>query len=819
MRTIFLARNDANMTGTRRKPRYWNTDMKQVDADEVIYHDYTDEHCTDLCMIKFKTTLDRVPLWVEAHRSAFKDAVWETEFHNSAEVPARTFMLKTEIDGKSLTIKFCESSGIIAAQGPQGASRWKNSYLQDLKTAVNSLEALRNQSSFEMDVTESQPLTSQRCANESITAISPIAKTDAIAQARNSFVSVVSDSNDRIARSKRRDARSRNIASSFLGEVDWPSSTEKGPMKLSRSLPVLHRRTQTEEEPDEPEERVEAEAPLITSTPIGVRHLQREPFVPSTPSLASTRYLSTLGEADDTIQERSLTEQQEVETAPTTPINTQERSPTTQETASSPSTAPDVTVSPMERNLSQEPPTVASETFTFTHPNPPPQIPDVRFPPPYSAIVEREAFEKDTSEKLNQLTALVLDLQIQLNTRDKVAAQQMELVTTLLKAQMELHCPSPTPEADDDKHLLIGSSLIQLVDESQLKNTEVICMRGAHPNRLSRVLKAKAKAGEKFESVSLLVGGNKLNRSNPISNISATADAIMETAECAKAISKKVRIVELPPRLTNDAMIGAIQGLNREVQDRCSANEYEFVPTSGYFWLANGTPNRALIDPKDKVHPTELGAEMLLLSIGVQLSNPDDPRKGVKPKEMYPPPPPKQSTNENTAPIPPKGQKPKRQRKGKGKDRAPNPKAPSGPKQQGGPPMGGQTRFFSHASQNTWQNPPKSAAAAARKRGRAPPHMTHTPERSPPHMNHTPERSSPPAWSPNGRSAGAHMQGPWGRSTPTPQGSAWSTQERSPAERCQLCLNVGHSAPACRSQSQPCYRCGKPGHFSRACPY
>ena len=790
------------MTGTRRKPRAWNTDMQLVNADEVIYHDYTDEHCTDLCMIKFKTTLDRIPLWIAAHKSAFKDAVWETE------VPAKTVMMKAEIEGKSLTIKFCESSGVMAAQGPQGTSRWKNSHLQELKSNVNSLEALNNQSSFDItDVTESQHLTSQRCANESITAISPIAKTDAIAQVRNSFVSVVSDSSDRIARSKRSDARSRTLASSFLGEVDWPNSTVKGPMKLSRSLPVLHRSTQTEEEP---EERVETEAPLITSTPIGVRHLQRDPFVPSTPSLTSTRYLSTLGEADDTIQERSLTEQQEVETVPTTPINTQERSLTTQDTASSPITASDVTLSPMERNLSQEPPTVASETFT--HPNPQPQqhtqIPDVRFPPPYSAIVEREAFEKATSEKLNQLSAMVLDLQNQLNTRDNGIAQQMELVTTLLKAQAELHCPSPTPEADDDKHLLLGSSLIQLVDESQLKNTEVICKRGAHPNRLSGVLKVKAKAGEKFESVSLLVGGNKLNRSNPTSNISATADAIMETAECAKAISKKVRIIELPPRLTSDAMVGAIQGLNREVQDRCSAHGYEFVPTSGYFWLANGTPNRALIDPKDKVHPTELGAEMLLLSIGVQLSDPDDPRKGVKPKEMRPPPPPKQSANENAAPIPPKGQKPKRQ--GKGKDRVPNPKAPSGPKQQGGPPMGGQTRFFSHASQgkqNTWQNPPKSAAAA-RKRERAPPQMSHTPERSP-----------PPAWSPNGRSAGAHMQGPWGRSTPTPQGSAWSTQERSPAERCQLCLNAGHSAPACRSQSQPCYRCGKPGHFSRACPY
>ena len=801
------------MTGTRRKPRAWNTDMKQVDADEVIYHDYTDEHCTDLCMIKFKTTLDRVPLWVEAHRSAFKDAVWETEVHNSAEVPARTSMMKTEIDGKSLTIKFCESSGIIAAQGPQGASRWKNSYLQDLKTAVNSLEALSNHSSFEMDVTESQPLTSRRCANESITVISPIAQIDAIAQVRNSFVEVVSDSNGRIAAAKRRDARVRNLASSFLGDVKWPNSTEKGPLKLSRSLPVLHRCTQTEEEP---EEHVVTEAPLITSTPIGVRHLQRDPFVPSTPSMASTRYLSTLGEADDTIQERSLTEQQEVETAPTTLINTQERSLTTQETASSPSTASDVSLSPMERNLSQEPPTVASETFT--HPNPPPQIPDVRFPPPYSAIIEREAYEKATSEKLNQLTTLVLELQSQLNNRDKGYAQQMELVTTLLKAQAELDCPSPTAD-DDDKHLLIGSSLIQLIDETQLKNTEVICKRGAHPNRISKVLKAKAKAGEKFESVSLLVGGNKLKRQDPASNISATADDIMKAAECAKSIANHVRIVELPPRLTSDAMVGAIQNLNREVQDRCSTQGCEFVPTSGYFWLANGTPNRALIDQKDKIHPTELGAEMLLLSMGLQLSDPNDPRKGVKPKEARPLPPPKQSANENAAPIPSKGQKPKR--RGKGKDKTPNPKAQPGPKQQGGPPMGGQTRFFAHASQgkqNAWQNPPKSAPTA-RKRERAPPHMNHTPERSPPHMSHTPERSPPPAWSPNGRTAGAHMQGPWGSSTPTPQGSAWSTQERSPAERCQLCLNAGHSAPACRSQSQPCYRCGKPGHFSRACPY
>ena len=162
--------------------------------------------------------------------------------------------------------------------------------------------------------------------------------------------------------------------------------------------------------------------------------------------------------------------------------------------------------------------------------------------------------------------------------------------------------------------------------------------------------------------------------------------------------------------------------------------------------------------------------------------------------------------------------------------------------------MGGQTRYFTHATQNF----PKQADAATRKWEKNPPHMNFTPERNPPsawlpnsraaphmnftperhplparlpngraapHKNPTPERNPLPAWSPNGRAAGANTQGPRGRFIPTPLSSTWSTQEKNPAERCQLCLNAGHSAPACRSQSQPCYRCGKPGHFSRACPY
>lgn len=606
--------------------------MKPVPADEVVYHDFTDENCLDLCMIKFKTTTDRVPLYVSAHKAVFKDAVWETE------TTAMTTMMKAEVDGKALTVKFCGSTGVIAAQGPQGASHWKNVYLQDLKDEVNSLQALQNQSSFKIDDTtvsepQSHSLTNQQSYDE-------------IAQVRDSFTTVVSDSSARIAAARRRDARTRNMAASFQGEVLWPNSTEEGPMKLSVSLPILHRSTQTEVLTV-----AHTEAPLMTSTPIGVRHLLRDPFVPCTPSLP------TLNETDYTIQERNLTH----------------------DMASSPDATSSVhsegTAITMERNLTHEP-VVTSETYTSeqTNPSPPEQAfrnPDVRFPPPYSTVVERD---QATSDKLKELSGMILDLQVQLNDRDMAYAEQMRLVTTLLKTQADLHRPSEKPTKGVefvDKHLFIVSSLVQLIDEDQLVNTKVICKRGAHPSRLTRVLKAKKRAGERYASITLLVGGNRLKRSDPLSNVTQTAEEVMVTAQAAKAIADHVRVVELTPRLTSDSMLAAIQQLNAEVENKCPENGIEFAKTSGHFWLTNGKPNRALIEQQDKIHLTSLGSEILLECLGFKLNNPSDPRKGVKPKDIRPTLPPKQSANrENAAPATSKS--PKSKGPGNSKDRKPS---------------------------------------------------------------------------------------------------------------------------------------------------
>ena len=112
--------------------------------------------------------------------------------------------------------------------------------------------------------------------------------------------------------------------------------------------------------------------------------------------------------------------------------------------------------------------------------------------------------------------------------------------------------------------------------------------------------------------MSLLVGANRLNRSDPLSNVDSTADEVMMAAQAAANIASKVRVIETPPRLTSDAMLTAVDNLNKEVEKRCTDKGYDFVNTRGDFWLANGKVNKAFIDQKDKVHLTPAGSEALL---------------------------------------------------------------------------------------------------------------------------------------------------------------------------------------------------------------
>ena len=64
----------------------------------------------------------------------------------------------------------------------------------------------------------------------------------------------------------------------------------------------------------------------------------------------------------------------------------------------------------------------------------------------------------------------------------------------------------PVPPTAPHNKLMIGSFIFRYLDENQLINTKVISKPGAKPADLTRILEAKHKDNEIYESVHILVG-------------------------------------------------------------------------------------------------------------------------------------------------------------------------------------------------------------------------------------------------------------------------------------------------------------------------
>ena len=805
--------------GINKKPKPWNTDMTDVPADEMVYDDFTNDKFTDLCMLKFKTTAQRLPFWQQAHKDHFADAEWENE------PAAQTDLMKAQVDGKTLTMKFCHSTCIVTAQGAfMGVWRWY--HLPDIKKVVDNLEsgtrALQDDSiSFDNSQLNAMEPTG--------TPVTPISNNDTICprieRAAPAEAAVRNATLDRIRSAENRDSIQwslRNQSNEKLGPVHWPHSTGDirfvGPDSTQpmSSIPVL---SQSLFPPESNEvmspTRVNRTAPLIASTPISQRQETMRTLAHAddySPVIASSHLMSS------PILERNHAHADTDVSATATPPGTSDSDNTQEKHLKHAATSTDP---PATAN----PPT--SDTCTDTLP---------------ASHIER------LEDKLNTLTTIITDYAEERSRCEKIYTDEIRRLSSqieYLREAKESHPPSvgntaasnASNHASDKEHLLIGSSLVKLVDESQLKRTKVLCKRGAHPSRMTRIFKAKAKAGERYQSVTLLVGGNRLNRADPASNVASTADEIMTAAECARAISDEVRIVELPPRLTSDSMTSAIVDLNSEVEQKCTDKGFEFVPTRGSFWLGNGCPNRGLIDRKDKIHLTDVGTEMLLECMGMELINPEDPRRGVMPEQ--PRPSPSQSSRKQASPPPERDHKTPDGRK---KPHSPKKPQQNGPRKQPQtkrdnftPPMGGHTRFYSHSGgdnrnfdgpnhartqeRNQYGQNGNQAEWKQQRKNKNQHRRTAAPTDGPTQGRSLTNAQGNHAWSPHGNYATTSMPKPnapgyqtRGRDAPNNN----STQERN--SQCQLCANYGHSAASCRSRDQYCYTCGQIGHFSRVCP-
>ena len=84
--------------GTKTKP--WNVDMASALPDEKVYTDFKDEAGTCPTNMKFKTTNDRIQLWVKALEDIYPDVkLWDYKQKTKQKlVSLKSRILMTEFD-------------------------------------------------------------------------------------------------------------------------------------------------------------------------------------------------------------------------------------------------------------------------------------------------------------------------------------------------------------------------------------------------------------------------------------------------------------------------------------------------------------------------------------------------------------------------------------------------------------------------------------------------------------------------------------------------------------------------------------------------
>ena len=84
--------------GTKTKP--WNVDMASAPPEEKVYTDFKDEARTCPTNMKFKTTNDRIQLWVKALEDICPDVkLWDYKQKTKQKlVSLKSRILMTEFD-------------------------------------------------------------------------------------------------------------------------------------------------------------------------------------------------------------------------------------------------------------------------------------------------------------------------------------------------------------------------------------------------------------------------------------------------------------------------------------------------------------------------------------------------------------------------------------------------------------------------------------------------------------------------------------------------------------------------------------------------
>ncbi|KAI8483671.1 hypothetical protein Bbelb_386090 [Branchiostoma belcheri] len=125
------------------KTKPWNTPAKEIKDFEQVTEDHIDSNITKVCCLKFRTTQDRVPIWIDASKAHFNHSLesdtgykfaWKIGSHSQLSVTDPT---RSGDNTRVLTIHFY-NTGTILIQG-KGSSLFAKNIFPQVKKVVSSL--------------------------------------------------------------------------------------------------------------------------------------------------------------------------------------------------------------------------------------------------------------------------------------------------------------------------------------------------------------------------------------------------------------------------------------------------------------------------------------------------------------------------------------------------------------------------------------------------------------------------------------------------------------------------------------------------------
>ena len=139
-------------------------------------------------------------------------------------------------------------------------------------------------------------------------------------------------------------------------------------------------------------------------------------------------------------------------------------------------------------------------------------------------------------------------------------------------------------------------------------------MPGAYMKDIGNKLISLAKSGSRFETITIVAGGNDASHPSDVVNLESTVSALKSAIDAAKSLSASVILSTIPPRSTPDHAMDDIKTLNAHKQGTAQKSVVRFVHSDEHFYLRDGKISEACL--YDHVHGSLEEANKFGVSLG-----------------------------------------------------------------------------------------------------------------------------------------------------------------------------------------------------------